>query len=189
MRPAALLGALWRLNRWAPVLLVLLLLANAGLWLYSSQKLEPELEQRERQFLALQKRMRQARKMESSGPSPREAFTRGQQDLQRFLERVPDQKRLSALIKELFDTARQAGLEIRAISYQPKPLPELGLVEYGLSFAVGGDYRQVKTFINLIEKSERIIVVNQVRLERGSKDEGRVRLSLQLTTYFRRGAA
>ncbi|RMF47943.1 MAG: hypothetical protein D6751_01435 [Deltaproteobacteria bacterium] len=189
MKPAALIGALWRLNRWVPLLLLLLGLANLALWLYIDRNLAPELAMRERQFIELQDRVRQARRVETASHSPREAFSQGQKDLRRFLDRVPDRKRLSDLIGELYTIARQAGLNIRAVNYQPRLLPEQGLVEYGLSFTVAGDYRQVKEFIHLIEKSDRMVVVDQLNLDRGSREEGAVRLGIRMTTYFRRGAA
>ncbi|TYO98738.1 type IV pilus assembly protein PilO [Geothermobacter ehrlichii] len=189
MSPATFVSSLWRLNRWIPVLLALLLVADLGSYLYLARVINPGLYARERTFIELQQRARQARRTELAARNPRQVFRKGQKDLEQFLARVPGQDELSALVGDLFAMARKAGLDIKAVDYRPKPLPEQGLIEYALSFSVAGEYGQVKRFIYLIEKSERLVVVDQLNLDRGRKDEGTVRLSIRMTTYFRRGEA
>lgn len=81
MRPAVFLLTLWRLNRWVPVLLVLLLLANLGFYVYLDRIVSPRLEARERTFIELQQRARQARRMELTSRNPQQAFRKGQRDL------------------------------------------------------------------------------------------------------------
>jgi Tfp pilus assembly protein PilO len=183
------LAALWQFNRLIPVLLTVLLLVDVLVYAWIGYRVEPVLEERERTYIELQARARKARQVEASTLDPQQAFRQGQVDLKKFLERVPERKELSSLVGEIFTFARQSGLAIKAINYAPEKVKGQSLLEYALSFTVAGEYDQLKEFIHLVEQSGRLVAIDQLNLDTGTRDEGSVRLSIQMSTYFRTGEA
>jgi len=177
--------AIWRFNRLWPILLASLLALDLSLYVYLNTGVAPRLEQEERSFIELQARARQAQQVNASAKSPREAFRKAQADLERFNQRIPDRADLSALVGDIYGFAMETGLDIKAIRYQPKKSKGRELLEYPLTFAVSGDYRQVKEFIYQIEQSPRLIAIDKLSLDYGNRDEGNVKLSISMTTYFR----
>lgn len=183
------LSSLWQFNRLFPVLLAVFLLIDLLVYVWLGYHVEPVLEQKERTYIELQSRARKARQVEAAALNPQQAFRQGQLDLKKFLERVPERKELSSLIGEIFSFARQAGLSIKAIGYTPDNLKEQNLLEYSLSFTVAGEYGQIKKFIHLVEQTSRLVSIDKLNLGSGPKDEGSVKLSIQMSTYFRLGEA
>jgi Tfp pilus assembly protein PilO len=95
---------------------------------------------------------------------------------------IPAQKDMPILIKELVQTARKLKLAVATVNYDiPRPGGQ-GLTMLSFSFPVEGSYPNVKRFIYEIESSERLIGIQDLKLD---GDRGRVRLQLKLVTYIR----
>lgn len=181
----ALILAAWRVNRTFPVLIGVLLLANFAVFAFLSLRVSPELDEMERRYIARQATLRQGRQGEAQSPAA--VFRRGQDDLKKFREVLPEKADFTALIGEIYALAGAESLSIDRISYAPKEIPEEGLQRYALSFSVHGDYAQIKRFIFAIEQSRRMLSVENISLAGGQSDRPGVDLKLQLVTYFRTG--
>ena len=95
---------------------------------------------------------------------------------------ITEQKDMPILIKELVQTARRLNLAVAAVSYDmPKPGGQ-GLTMLPFSFPVEGSYPNVKRFIYEIESSDRLIGIQDIRLD---GEKGRVKLQLKLVTYIK----
>jgi type IV pilus assembly protein PilO len=169
--------AAWRINRWLPLLLLVWLLFNVGIYFWLSQVFSPHVEEQERQLLRQQNGQRQ------SGNVGADALRPIRDDLQTFRQAIPGKSGLTALVQEVFSLATEAGLDIARVSYQPKELAEHGLLHYGLSFTVAGDYGQLKKFIFALEQSPRLLVIEEISLS--GADGTTVNLNIRLLTYFR----
>jgi len=178
------LADIWKANRVYPLLIGLLALVTLAIYLWLVYQVNPRLGQLERRYIGLQGQARQARQLEADRDNPRNLYQKRQADLGRFLELVPSEREFSRLIAEIFGLADKAGLNIVRVNYAPKPVAGQHLLEYGLSFAVSGDYAQLKKFIYLIEKSQRLIAIESLALSSEEKEEGRIALQLKLVTYF-----
>lgn len=177
--------SIWHFNRLWPLVLVGLFFVDLLLFGYVNYRVAPGLAQKERHFIELQSRARKAQEVNAATESPREAFRQAQQDLEKFNRRIPDRNGLSALVGEIFSIASRVGLDIRAIKYSPEKVKGRKLLEYPLTFAISGEYEQVKKFIHQVEQSPRLIAIDKISLRRDSQDEGRVKLSVSMITYFR----
>lgn len=176
--------AVWRVDRKIPVILGVLLITNIGIYLVLTGMFEKKAEQLERRYIIQQSEVRQAEQGGQTTESPLIVYARGTKDLQTFRSQIPSNDKLTGLVDEIFTVARSAGLEIARISYHPKDLTEIRLLQYGLDFNVTGTYNQIKKFTHLIEQSGRLIIIDQMTLNT-VKESARVNLKLKLTTYFR----
>jgi Tfp pilus assembly protein PilO len=50
-----------------------------------------------------------------------------------------------------------------------------------------GNYADVRDFIHEIESSPEFVVIDEINLAEGSQGDSMLRLTLQLSTYFRTG--
>lgn len=180
---AAVLLAIWRTSRVLPVLVVILLVGNLGVYAWTVYRLTPELTALRRTYSEL--RSAGLRSQQGLSPSLEESFQRAEQDLLTFRRAIPPAAEFTGLIGELFAMANSAGLTLDRVGYDPKMLEDRGLLRYDLVFSVRGDYRQIKTFIHALEQSARIIAIEGLSLAgQESAERGAVNLSIRLSTYF-----
>ncbi len=187
MRRESLLRAVWHQNRSFPVLILGLLLVNVAIYVALYAMVWPRLNTLEREFITLQARVRSDRA--GAGRTPQEAFAQAETDLAKFRAFLPERAEFPALVRDLFAQAGQSGLEIGPISYDPKELDDHQLLMYTVQFSVTGTYAGIKTFIQSLEESSRLIVLDSLALDSVAQGErvGKVTLRLRLVTYFQGG--
>jgi type IV pilus assembly protein PilO len=173
---ASLLAA-WRTNRWLPLLLLIWFLFNLGMYWWISQVFAPQVEEQERQLL------RQQNDQRHQGAQGGEVLRSVRDDLRTFRQAIPGKSGLTALVQEVFALAADAGLSIERVAYQPKEVAEYGLLHYGLTFSVSGDYGQIKRFIFSLEQSSRLLLIEEISLTGAAS--ANVNLNIRLLTYFR----
>jgi Tfp pilus assembly protein PilO len=89
----------------------------------------------------------------------------------------------SAISEDLGDLSRSAGLRSDTISFHQHTPDARGLVEVDINTAVEGDYDSLVQFLNKLEHSENFYVLDSMAL--ASSSLGKLRLNVQLRTYFR----
>lgn len=190
MSANTLLKAIWERNRAMLLTVVALAGLSLVLLLYQQLVVDSRLLELRLQQAQLQQQIRQ---QQTSRAGHGEQLSEAQliaADLQQFLGLIPDKKQFSAFIGELFSWAQVCRLEIRQINYAPEIDKESGLLRYGLSFSLSGEYVQLKRFIHLLENSPRLLVVERIALagsESSAAEKPGVQLQIQLTTYFQEG--
>lgn len=97
---------------------------------------------------------------------------------------IPTQKDMPLLVKDLVQKARSLNLSVGSISYDIPQHGREGLSVLSFSFPAEGTYPSVKRFIYEIESSDRIIGIQELKLD---SDRGRVKLQMKLVTYIRAG--
>lgn len=93
-------------------------------------------------------------------------------------------ERLTAVIAEVRDLARQAGLEPSTVSYPEQDLEGFGLERKGFVFSVTGTYADLRKLINSLELTETFISLDEVGLSQDGGNSTRLRISLRLSTLF-----
>jgi type IV pilus assembly protein PilO len=176
-----LVAAIWRQNRSVPLLLAALLILDILLLLLLTLVVRPQEETSRVALVKLQERVRHG-----GLGDPASRFRQGQADLQRFRATIPPRQEFSELISDLYGLATKAGLSVDQVNYNPKILPQEGLLSYSLAFGVSGRYDQIKRFIHGLEQSSRLVVIDNISLSAANRpDKGQqVALQLALTTYF-----
>ena len=89
----------------------------------------------------------------------------------------------SAISEDLGDLSRTAGLRSDTISFHQHPADARGLMQVDIATAVEGDYDSLVQFLNKLEHSDNFYVLDSLAL--ASSSLGKLRLNVQLRTYFR----
>jgi type IV pilus assembly protein PilO len=161
------------------ICIAILIMANLGLFLFSSAYLEPQLAD-------LQRKWSEKRLQAAAGPplDPAAIYRQGTADLKSWRERISSKKEFTGFIGELFETAGNNSLRVGAITYKPTPIKGENLLAYSIGFNVSGKYAAIKSFIADVERLRQIAVIDNLSLN-GKADEEYVDMRLQLTAYFR----
>lgn len=108
--------------------------------------------------------------------------------LQSFLsERFLDESSgFSRVVSDLGEAAADTGVELTSVSYDRKEMEEQpDLVRIEITAQLEGGYGSLLGYLEELERSERFYLINTLSVI-GSQG-GRLRLQMQLQTYFRRG--
>jgi hypothetical protein len=89
----------------------------------------------------------------------------------------------SAVSEDLGELSRSAGLRSDTITFRQHSPDARGLVEIEIGTAIEGDYESLINFLDKLEHSENFYVLDSLAL--ASSSAGKLRLNLQLRTYFR----
>lgn len=79
--------------------------------------------------------------------------------------------------------SREAGLEPGHTRFTPKEVRDSSLTELDTTLDLEGDYRAIRRFLYLLETAPEFTIIENVALS--STEEGPLRLTLSLVTYFR----
>lgn len=89
----------------------------------------------------------------------------------------------SAISEDMGQLARSAGLQSDTITFHQHNPDARGLMEIEISTAVEGNYDSLIQFLDKLEHSDNFYVLDSLAL--ASSSAGKLRLNLQLRTYFR----
>lgn len=89
----------------------------------------------------------------------------------------------SAISEDLGELSRAAGLHSDTISFHQHSPDARGLMQVDIATAVEGDYDSLVKFLDKLEHSDNFYVLDSLAL--ASSTGGKVRLNVQLRTYFR----
>jgi len=89
----------------------------------------------------------------------------------------------SAVSEDLGQLSHSAGLRTDTISFHQHPPDARGLMEIEITTAVEGDYESLVNFLDKLEHSDHFYVLDGLSL--ASANGGKIRLNIQLRTYFR----
>lgn len=89
----------------------------------------------------------------------------------------------SAISEDLGDLSRSSGLQSDQISFHQHAPDARGLMQVDIATAVEGNYDSLIQFLNKLEHSDNFYVLDSMAL--ASSSAGKLRLNVQLRTYFR----
>jgi Tfp pilus assembly protein PilO len=101
----------------------------------------------------------------------------------------PASKGYSAISEELNGFARDTHLLIGDLRFREKELKEHNLDEVEIEATVAGDYNGIVRFVNHLQRSKNVYIVDALQLESDPSGQGPanpLRISLHLRTYFRK---
>ena len=92
--------------------------------------------------------------------------------------------RMIEIQREVRSIAAGLGMDPETIAYSPELEESVGLIRFGISVPLSGDYRNLRQFINRIENSKNFLIIDAVTLG-GARDGGALLdLNIQLSTFF-----
>jgi len=117
---------------------------------------------------------------------------RAAQELERFYTEVLPRdltaaRRLTHV--RLAQLARQLGIVYdSARTSEPSRTRDSVLMRYPTIVELAGRYRDIRTYIHLLETAPEFVVIDNVKLAEEDEETGLLQLTLQLSTYFRTAA-
>ena len=166
----------------------LLVFADCGLaaysWWQASAPRTPQRElDRERMQLKLWRGdIERAKGIEQSMPAT-------QADCDKFEKSLlPSSTGYSAVTAELGAIAQKTGLQFSSTNFHQKDIASHKLTEVDLEVSISGSYASVVKFLNALQRSENVYVVDGLALSSENQAQGApslLRLTLRMRTYFR----
>ncbi len=95
---------------------------------------------------------------------------------------IPAQKDMPLLIKDLVQIARKLNLKVAAVNYDMPKRGNEGFTMLVFPFSAEGNYPEVKRFIYEVESSDRLVGIQNVKLD---SEKGRVKFQMKLVTYIK----
>ena len=89
----------------------------------------------------------------------------------------------SAISEDLGKLSNSSGLHSDSTSFRQHPPDARGLMQVDIATAIEGDYDSLLQFLDKLEHSENFYVLDSLSL--ASSSPGKLRLNVQLRTYFR----
>jgi Tfp pilus assembly protein PilO len=172
-------------KRWVLRAILGLLLVDAGLyavvWNYesghpeSSRKALNRLQNEDRELAA---DVRRAQRIREQLPDVRK-------DCDEFLNNtlLVASTGYSAIEADLGKITAAAGLPAGGVSFKQKATDKPGILQVEVNAVVEGDYSALVKFVNGLERSKNLYLIDSMSLSSGH--EGGARLSLAMRTYFR----
>ncbi len=107
----------------------------------------------------------------------------GEKDLQTMYHNIllPRKGGVMDIRLEFESIARELNIQ-QGISYRYTEYPELRLQQFQIAVPVEGTYRNIRLFINKIERSPHFLILD--RLELSSQEQDILTLNFQLSTYL-----
>jgi Tfp pilus assembly protein PilO len=87
----------------------------------------------------------------------------------------------------LAQLAAKSSLDFERRRYEPVVERGSNLTRLKVSMELMGSYADVRDFIHEIESSPEFVVIDEINLAEGSQGDSMLRLTVQLSTYFRTG--
>jgi Tfp pilus assembly protein PilO len=106
-------------------------------------------------------------------------------DMKRVTEKATARQDLPQVITTLASLAKQRGLSIPAVNYQPERFDSKGFQKVGLTFSLSGPYGQVRRFLDDLEHSSPFFTIEGLTLARAKKEESQLEVQLRVAAYLR----
>jgi len=169
-----------RYRRKTILILALLLVVNAVLFFVNTYQQQPVLEQARSEW--------SARRQATLSTNPRSqiaVYSKNTADLAAFRERIPPKSELPTVLGDLFQSVAQNGLKTGTVTYKPQLVLERQLWIYAVKMSVIGTYENMKYLIDDFQRSEGMLVVDDIRFSSASGEEDALTLGIDLTFYLR----
>lgn len=171
--------------------LAILLLADVTLALYSVRMFDER--QNPQAYLATQIRqvslikadVKRASEIQKKIPS----YLKGLDEFEGSL--LPAPKGYSSVSEEMGDLAKKNHVSIDEQKFHQREISGRNLLELEIDTVVGGDYGGIVRFLNALQRSKSVYIVDSLQVESqnqviGQGTPGALRVNLHLRTYFRK---
>jgi Tfp pilus assembly protein PilO len=171
--------------------LVVLLLADGALMFFNSKLSAPASARQlaignaNRQLGLVKADIERATRIRATIPDVLKKFDQFEATL------LPGSKGFSVLSQEMDDYARESHLIVESTQFHPKDVSGRNLTELTIDAEVTGDYNGIVTFLNHLQRSKNVYIVDALAVDTGSTQDrggpaGSLKVALHMRTYFRK---
>ncbi|MCC6228705.1 MAG: type 4a pilus biogenesis protein PilO [Phycisphaerales bacterium] len=97
--------------------------------------------------------------------------------------RLPNNKEVDAIVRQVSDLAVQAGLDSPTVK-SLKPVPAALFMEQPMELSLEGDFRGFYEFLIKLEQLPRITRICDMKIKRNEEGDGRIKADFTLSIYF-----
>lgn len=172
---------------WLPV--VLLCLANLALYAWMTSESLGRAAQLDRGLQNLEANLARLRRVQRLAAEERLAVETLQQELDRLRETVFGSldERLTPILRAIGEGVRDAGLMPGTYNYSWSDDKDLELVRFEITFAVVGEYGQLRRLLASLQSSPQFLVVSRLSLAGEAQATTRdLRIGVTIATYLAR---
>ena len=173
-------------NKQKVILLVVLLLIVAAAFFFGlEQPKMKELKSMQENLAGLQSQLQENRRIAQNLPKLRSEYAALQQDLEKALTELPNQKEIPGLLTSITSVGKGAGLDF--LLFRPKPEePKEFYSAVPVDISVSGSFYNVANFFTAVSNLPRIVNINNVNFSDIKNDKGKTSVKVTcLATTFR----
>ena len=104
-------------------------------------------------------------------------------DIDMFLNSLPDEVKMSGIVREFHSQAKKSALSISSARYSPPAREGKYLIRHDISFPVEGPYKNIRKFIYKLEKMPYLMTIDDLALT--SKDKRIVSVTIRISLFLR----
>jgi Tfp pilus assembly protein PilO len=90
----------------------------------------------------------------------------------------------SDLLEELDEICAEAGLLRNRVSYKMDTEPVYGIQRLGITLPIEGTYSNIRNFLNILESTSRLVIVDSMTIVSEREGTGIIRLDVSLSALF-----
>ncbi|MCH8864392.1 MAG: type 4a pilus biogenesis protein PilO [Chloroflexi bacterium] len=105
------------------------------------------------------------------------------QDIAAIEARLPTNKEIDAIVRQVSDLAIDAGLAAPLVSTE-NPVQAAMYMEQPIDMTINGDFRGFYDFLRHLEQLPRLTRIHQMRIQRSDKVNGHMRADFRLSIYY-----
>ncbi|PYS97015.1 MAG: hypothetical protein DMF50_02145 [Acidobacteria bacterium] len=172
---------------WIAGVLGALLLLNAGFYLLLNRPRLRALEE----LQSGGNEVRRALKLQSERcETMRDLVRRYDEETERladfYAHRLGTQaERMTSIQKEIRAIAEEFRIDPEAVDFTTEAMQGTGLTRFQISFPLTGGYPNLRQFISRVEKSDHLLIVDEVQLTGAKEGGAMLSLTIRISTYFR----
>jgi Tfp pilus assembly protein PilO len=97
--------------------------------------------------------------------------------------------RMTSIQKEIRSIAAEFRIDPEQIDYSPSEIRGTGMTSFQFTIPLVGGYPNLRQFINRVEKSEHLLIVDEVQLTGAKEGGAMLSLTIKISTCFRSSRA
>jgi type IV pilus assembly protein PilO len=165
----------------ALIFLFTFLVLGAGFYYFQYKPQSEKIQGLTREIANQEKRLTELKRAAAQTQALEAEIAKSQEEFDRMLTLLPDQKEIPGLLDSISRLASQAGLE--SIYFQPQPeQPKDFYAVIPVRLDLVGTYNQLALFFNAVSRLDRIVKVDNLSLTR-QKDSARLQATCTIITY------
>ncbi len=106
-----------------------------------------------------------------------------QQDIAAIEARLPTNKEIDAIVRQVSDLAIESGLDAPLVSTDD-PVRAALYMEQPINMTISGNFRGFYDFLRKLEKLSRLTRIHEMRIQRSDKINGHMRADFRLSIYY-----
>lgn len=180
-------GVAWRPMLWIWVPVVLLCLANFGLYVWQSGWTGGRYASVHEDVQRLQTRAAKLHQLHERAQNERQDVAALENGLNQLYKEVFGslKVRLTGILREVGAATQGAGLRPDQFSYDAQTDKKLGLVELGIRFSVAGTYNQIQRMLQALHESPQFLTVDHISIDGDeAATSTKLQIAVHVTTYL-----